>query len=311
MLAVLKMAAGLVAGASVLTLLAPVVAEAIATLPPFFPSAAGTALDDLELPYEDVEFPTSDGLVLRGWFVPAENPDAPAVLYAPATARDQRSGLSLVPELRRAGFHSLLFSYRGHGISDGARGKFTYGSSESLDVDAAVGYLSETRGIDKIAVIGHSAGAVSGILSGARNATVGAVVAVAPFTCIDDIWQTNRPALVPRAVLNWTLRLSEKWRGFSRSEVCPVEVIDRIAPRPLLLIHGLEDKRITEDQAREIFEAAREPKSLWLVEGATHSGIREHALDALIPQVVTFLNRALRVPAGHIPSQPHPRPARF
>jgi alpha-beta hydrolase superfamily lysophospholipase len=311
MLAVLKVAAGLVAGASVLTLLAPVVGEAIATLPPFFPSAAATALDDLDLSYEDVEFPTSDGLVLRGWFVPAENPDAPAVLYAPATAHDQRSGLSLVPELRRSGFHSLLFSYRGHGISDGARGKFTYGSSESLDVDAAVRYLSETRGIDKIAVIGHSAGAVSGILSGARNAAVGAVVAVAPFTCIDDIWQTNKPALVPRAVLNWTLRLSEKWRGFSRSEVCPVEVIDRIAPRPLLLIHGLEDKRITEDQAREIFEAAREPKSLWLVEGATHSGIREHALDALIPQVVTFLNRALRPPAGHIPGQPHPQPARF
>jgi alpha-beta hydrolase superfamily lysophospholipase len=304
MLAVLKVAAGLVAGASILTFLAPVVGEAIATLPPVFPRAAGAELDALDLPYEDVQFATSDGLILRGWFIPAEKANAPAVLYAPATSHDQRSGLSLVPELRAAGYHSLLFSYRGHGASDGARGKFTYGSSESIDVDAAVRYLHDTRGINRIGIIGHSAGAVSGILSGARNAAVGAVVAVAPFTCIDDIWQTNRPALVPRAVMNWTLWLSERWRGFNRNEICPVEVIDRISPRPLLLIHGLEDKRITEEQAREIFDAARQPKSLWLVEGATHSGVREQALDALVPQVITFLNQALQVPPNHSSGQP-------
>jgi dipeptidyl aminopeptidase/acylaminoacyl peptidase len=233
----------------------------------------------LGLPYKDVTFPTTDGLTLRGWFVPAEQPDAPAIVYAPATSHDQRSGLSLVPAFHEAGYHVLLFSYRGHALSDGRKGQFTYGDIESQDVDAAVQFLRETEGFERIAAVGHSVGAVSAILSAARNPQIEAVVAVAPFTCVAEVWQTSRPAVVPSFVLDWTLWVAEKTRGFDREEVCPLSVVERIAPRPLLLIHGTDDRRITEEQMRRLFGAAEEPKSLWLVQGATHSGIRSPVLD--------------------------------
>ncbi len=294
MLKILKIAAGVLASASFFTLVAPVVGEMIATLPPPFPVAAARSVIGLDMPYEEVSFPTSDGLTLRGWFIPAQAADAPAIVYAPATRHDQRSGLSLVPDFHGAGYHVLLFSYRGHGRSDGRRGFFTYGSAESHDLDAAVRFLSEVKGVRRMGVIGHSAGAVAAILSAARNPRIGAVTAVAPFTCIAEVWNANRPPFVPPLLLNWALWVAEKRNGFDRDDICPIDVIDQIAPRPLLVIHGTADQRISPDQVVRLFAAARQPKLLWFVQGATHSSIRSPALDQLAPQVIDFFDAALK-----------------
>jgi alpha-beta hydrolase superfamily lysophospholipase len=292
----LKIAAGVVAGVTLLTLAAPIVGETIATFPPPFPKSAAEPPAGTGLAYEDVTFSTTDGLTLRGWFFPAERPGAPAMIYAPATSHDQRSGLSLVPAFHDAGYHVLLFSYRGHALSDGRKGSFTYGEAESRDVDAAAQFLFEAKGIRQISVVGHSVGAVSAILSAARNPLIDAVVAVAPFNCVTDVWFTSRPKLVPPFVLDWTLWVAEKTRGFDREEVCPLQVVEQIAPRPLLVIHGTEDRRITEAQVQELFAAAEQPKSLWLVEGASHSGIRNPVLDELAGDVIIFLNSAWHQP---------------
>lgn len=290
---ILKIAAGVLAGAALLTLVGPIVGETIAILPPSFPKGTPSPLELLGLPYEDISFPSSDGLVLRGWFVPAASDEAPAIVYAPATAHDQRSGLSLVPALHQAGYHVLLFSYRGHALSDGKRGAFTYGDAESRDLDAAVRFLRETGRADQIALVGHSVGAVSAILSAARNPLVGAVVAVAPFTCVSDVWYTSRPELVPSFVLDWALWVAEKRRGFDREQICPIKVIDRIAPRPLLIVHGTEDQRITKSQVSRLFSAALEPKTLWLVEGANHREIRSPVLEEMSEELIAFLDSAL------------------
>ena len=121
--------------------------------------------------------------------------------------------------LHEAGYSVLLFSYRGHGESEGNPWGFTYGAVESHDVDAAVRYLKEQRGAEKIAVIGHSAGAVSALLSAARNPDIDAVVAASPFLSIESIWQTNRPPWIPQEVNNLYLRLSELRKEYSRQEM--------------------------------------------------------------------------------------------
>jgi uncharacterized protein len=294
MLKVLKVAAGILVGASLLTLVGPIVGETIATSPPAFPRKAFNPGTELGLPYEEVTFPTADGLALGGWFVPAEQPDAPAIVYAPATRHDQRSGLSLVPAFHEAGYHILLFSYRGQGRSEGKKGAFTYGQAESRDVDAAVRFLHEVKGIGRVGLIGHSAGAASAVLSAARTPEVGAVVAVAPFNCVTEVWNTSRPPFVPGFIMDWTLWVAEKRGGFDRTDLCPLDVVDQIAPRPLLVIHGTGDQRITEAQVRRLFAAARAPKTLWLVPGATHSSVRSPVLDELAPRVIAFFDAALR-----------------
>jgi dipeptidyl aminopeptidase/acylaminoacyl peptidase len=245
---------------------------------------------DLGISYEEVAFETSEELILRGWFFPADNQDAPAILYAPATANDLRSGISLVRPLHQAGYHVLLFSYRGHGFSDGNRFGFTYGASESKDIDAAVRYLHESKGIQKIGAIGHSVGAVSIILSAARNPHIDVIIAASPFNSMEEVWETNRPTFFPKPLLDLSMRLSEWRKGFTRDEVRPEDVIAQIAPRPLLLIHGSEDKRITHEQATRLYDTAQEPKRMWLVDGASHGEVRTPALDYLIKKIIDFLN---------------------
>jgi len=266
--------------------------ELVATIAPVFSQEAALSAKDLGILYEEVAFKTSDDLILRGWYFPAAEQEAPAILYAPATANDLRSGLSLVIPLHEAGYHVLLFSYRGSGSSDGNRLGFTYGALESRDVDAAVEFLHETKRIQQIGAIGHSVGAVSIILSAARNPSIDVVVAASPFTTIEEIWQTNRPVIIPKPLLELSMRLSEIRKGFAREEICPEDVIAHIAPRPILLIHGSEDKRITQEQAMRLFSFAQEPKKMWLVEGAGHGEVRSPVLDYLIQDIIEFFDDA-------------------
>ena len=69
-----KIAVGILAGVSLLTLAGPVVGETIATLPPSFTENKIDPITEAGLSFEDVAFPTSNGLSLRGWFIPAERP---------------------------------------------------------------------------------------------------------------------------------------------------------------------------------------------------------------------------------------------
>jgi len=284
----------LVVSLSFVTICGPLLGELVATMPPIFIAKhAVLSVQELGLPYEEISFSTIDGVVLRGWFFPSEDQDAPAILYAPATSKDQRSGLSLVHPFHQAGFNVLLFSYRGHGLSDGRYHGFSYGARESLDVDAAVRYLSDEKGIRKIGAIGHSAGAVSIILSAARNPHIDAVAAASPFRSMEEVWITNSPAFLPAPFLEFMMRLSEYIKGFSREQVRPQDVIADIAPRPLLIIHSIDDKRITFEQAIDLYDAAAEPKRMWLIEGVSHAQVRTVVMDERIEEIVDFFSKAL------------------
>jgi dipeptidyl aminopeptidase/acylaminoacyl peptidase len=268
--------------------------ETVATMAPPFPFKADSIVKELDLNFEVVEFAAVDGRNLRGWFFPTENPNAPAVLYAPGTAKDQRSGLSLVKPLHAAGYQVLLFSYRGHGESDGTRFGFTYGAKESQDVDAAVRFLNEQKGIQRIGAIGHSAGAVSIILSAARNSDLDVIVAASPFASLEEVWKNNRPAIVPTFLLDAMLDSSEQLRGYSREQVRALDAIAHVSPKPLLYIHGDQDRRISTEQAFRLFEAAEGPKELWLLENADHGQVHSIGLEQLMPQIVLFLDQALK-----------------
>ncbi|MGQ9666116.1 MAG: alpha/beta hydrolase [Anaerolineae bacterium] len=306
-----KILAGILLGGTIVTIIGPMVGEIIATLPPIFPPKEHDPLTVLGLSYENVAFPTADGLTLRGWWIPAGAPNAPAVIYAPGTGHDQRSGLPLAGRLHQAGYHVLLFSYRGYGGSDGDEFGFTYGQRESEDIDAAVRFLKEQKGIRAIGVIGFSAGAASAILSAARNPDVQAVVAAASFTTVSEVWDTNMPAFIPPFFREWLILLAEWRKGFQREAVEPIKVVGKIAPRPLLLIYGDADRRVTLAQARKLRDAAGLSAQLWVVRGATHNAIQSQALVQLAPNIIAFLNQSLRHSQEHQMVEVPARPAAF
>jgi fermentation-respiration switch protein FrsA (DUF1100 family) len=131
---------------------------------------------DVGLPYEDVVFPSADGVELRGWFLPQDVRDgaaAPAIAFVHGWPWNRlgnqaghlpfadRSVDFLVPAkaLHGAGFHVLLFDLRNHGESGGAP-PVTLGLHEARDVVGAVRMLRGRPEVDgdRIGLVGTSMG---------------------------------------------------------------------------------------------------------------------------------------------------------
>ena len=47
-------------------------------------------------------------------------------------------------------------------------------------------------------------------------------------------------------------------------------IVDRVSPVPLALIHSTRDEFVPIDQAQQVFERARTPKRLWVVNALNH-----------------------------------------
>jgi fermentation-respiration switch protein FrsA (DUF1100 family) len=63
--------------------------------------------------------------------------------------------------------------------------------------------------------------------------------------------------------------------------------VENLAPRPLLLVHGTSDTILSHEASEDIYERAKQPKRLTLIEGAGH-GLAE-ARDDLIEMLEMFI----------------------
>jgi hypothetical protein len=75
--------------------------------------------------HEDVSFETSDGLTLRGWYVPSKN--GAAVISFPGRKGPQKPARMLA----RHGYGVLVFDRRGEGESDGEPNIFGWGGDRT------------------------------------------------------------------------------------------------------------------------------------------------------------------------------------
>jgi fermentation-respiration switch protein FrsA (DUF1100 family) len=88
-----------------------------------------------------------------------------------------------------------------------------------------------------------------------------------------------------------------KWiMNVDASQLRPIDLIGRIAPRPVMLAHGMLDEIVPVRHAYTLFKAAEEPKELWIVPGAHHVGARDKDPDGYFFRVERFLRQAL-IPA--------------
>jgi fermentation-respiration switch protein FrsA (DUF1100 family) len=81
--------------------------------------------------------------------------------------------------------------------------------------------------------------------------------------------------------------------GFSATAISPVAAAPRIAPRPLLIIHGELDTYTPPAQARAIYAAAEDPKQLWIIPEATHTTGHSTTPEEYERRVSEFFQQAL------------------
>jgi pimeloyl-ACP methyl ester carboxylesterase len=163
------------------------------------------------------------------------------------------------------------FDFRGHGESEGESG---FGALEHLDVDAVAG-LAREDGSRKVVTFGGSLGGIAVIRHAAILGGVDAVVAVStPAT-----WDGHEsPAVRRLATLSvsragrWLLRSMgvRVVRAFDRVEA-PVDLVAKISPIPLVIVHGRDDHFFDEEQAWLLYRRAEEPKRLLMADRFGHA----------------------------------------
>ncbi len=255
------------------------------------------------LAFEAVEFESSDGITLRGWFIPAENGSG-TIIFAHGYRGNRLElgvpALGLARSLVESGFNVLLFDFRNSGESEGD--VTTLGYHEVKDIYGAVEWLKRERAdqAEKIGVIGFSMGAVTAILAAAGEPRVEAVVADSPFSDLRSYLSGNMRIWtgLPDVPFTWTiLTLLPPLLGVEVDAVSPRAVIPELE-QPVLLVHTDGDDTIPVAES-EILAAAGRPDrtELWVVSGTRHVGARQVDPAAYDSRVIEFFRRALGVPA--------------
>ena len=244
---------------------------------------------ELGVPYEEVSFRTEDGLLLGGWWLPSAGAKRTLIaLHGHRGARHHCVGIGAA--LWRRGANVLLFDHRGRGSSEGE--SISLGHFESLDALAAVGYALSRAPDVPVGVIGYSMGGAVALICAARDGRVGAVVADSPFASERGLVR----ALLGKQIgpLNGPVAaLSEHLLPYDPREVEPLQEVTKIAPRAALFVHGLLDETCDPKDSVRLYEAAGEPKELWLLEGAGHCDAYFLDREAYCERVAAFFEEHL------------------
>lgn len=277
------------------------------------PKPVTTTPASLGLAFRDVAFPSrTDHLRLRGWFIPGVRRDGQltaqrAIVMVHGTRQNRTDSgaheLELSAALARRGYAILAFDMRGMGQSPPA--PLSFGSLESRDVEGAVDFLRfgpvpfhELPRPRIIGAWGVSMGAATLILAAAREPAIAAVVADSPYADVVPLLEREVPKRnVPTAFTLGALLAAQIVYGVDYFGSKPVDAIGRLAPRPLLLIHGLSDQYVPLANSDALFSAATVPANAhvtrWLVPGATHAQAFPRNKTEYLTRVVAFFDQAL------------------
>lgn len=260
------------------------------------PVAGNPAL--LGLSYEEVSFPSiDDDLTLRGWYLPVQDGEPVIIMIhgADGNRADPSIGmLGIASGLVEHGYNVLMFDLRGHGESEGNR--MSAGFYEKRDLLGAVDFV-KGRGLERIGVLGFSAGAATSLMGTAESDDIDAVVADSSFADLKDMMEPefSKRTKFPKFFLGPLLFMVKVMYGVDFNAVKPVESVAEIEPRPILFIHGELDETVPLEHAYRLRDASQSDESqLWVVPEAGHVRAYVTRPEEYISRITTFFDGVLR-----------------
>jgi uncharacterized protein len=237
---------------------------------------------------QSVTFGPDSARMLAAWYVP---PRAGAtVILVHGTGAERASLLEETRLLARAGFGVLTLDLPGQGLSAGIT---RWGDPEERAVSAAVDWLSTRREVDRerIGAFGLSFGGYVLLQSAVAERRLKALVLASTPEDLDAETRRANGAWGTLSALPalWVLH---RYRGQVR-ELPPREAVAALAPRAVLIIGGERDRLVPPSAARALFDAAREPKELWIIPAAGHAGFAAVAGEEYGRRLAAFFAGAL------------------
>lgn len=244
----------------------------------------------LDLAPQDVLFESNDGTNLHGWFIPAEEQPIGTVIHLHGSDRNISYTVKNSHWLAQYGFNVFVFDYRGYGRSEGQPSR--RGVVE--DAVAAIEHVRSRSEVDpdRVFLWGQSMGGQLAIVAADRvgRVAIRAVVAEATYASYRHHVKDKLAEMGPLWLIQWGAWL------VTRDTYAAQDVVGRIAPTPILVIHGTADRGVKPYHSEWLYSAAGEPKDIWRVEGFGHLDVFKDPVYR--ERLVQFLTRHVRADAS-------------
>ncbi len=244
------------------------------------------------------EFVSEDEFLKGNFLVPRGEGPFPGIckFHGLPGSSDQVSGIA--SRLATSGFVVLTFDFRGFRSSEGL---FSL-AKEVKDAWNAVSHLLRFKKVMKgwVGVFGSSYGGAVAVLAAVKDKRISAVGIRAP---VYDTLEFARSPIIQSEIDCLLAEFQDVIHGLSDTEtrrqilnemiedakkLNPISEVQKISPRPLLVIAGDADKMIKLDGIRALYEAAKQPKKLIVIKGADHELTDHQAFEETNKTIVTW-----------------------
>jgi pimeloyl-ACP methyl ester carboxylesterase len=241
---------------------------------------------------------TEDGVAIDAWHDPAPDNDRSLGLVVAHgfTGSWRRPSIRRVARVFATRAGVITFDFRGHGRSTGAS---TVGDREVLDLRAAVEWAREL-GYERLATVGFSMGASVAIRHAGQHGQEEHLVGVVAVSGPSRWYYRGTPAmrrahwLIERPLGRLTSRVALRTRisdqGWNPVPVPPYALVARIAPIPLLVVHGDADHYFPVEHGEHLYQQAAEPRELWIERGFGHA--ENAASEELLHRIGEWVDKA-------------------
>jgi uncharacterized protein len=250
------------------------------------------------LNWQTISLFANDGVHLEAWFIPPDPAsDGATLIYVHGLGGNRGDLLPQAVAMVEQGYGALLLDLRNHGTSHGSI--TTLGLREVEDVRGAMNYLLSRADVNpnKIGLVGYSMGGATVLRAAARIPQVRVVIAENAYSTLRENLANGivvRSGLPPMLFASMILWLGERITGLRIDAIRPIDDIARLGSRGAMLIHGKQDAMVAVENSQRLYAAASGPKSLFIIENASHIGLFDADPVEFANRVGGFLECHLR-----------------
>lgn len=238
---------------------------------------------------ESIEF-ESDGNVLRGWWLPAEDYQA-VMIFAHGYMMNKCEFTPDAAHWWKRGISGLLFDHRAHGHSSGKTCGF--GIYEKVDIVNAVKIAREKKPGARIILVGSSMGSAAIVFAQAENPGLADLLIL--DSCYSQLasaslgWWRFLGGNSLAMLLSPTVLLAAPFAGFNPFKVDVAKALQGLTATPILFLHGDRDSLALPSEAKRNIAAHGGQHTVVWFDGCGHSEARWIQPDKYHTVIAQFL----------------------
>jgi len=250
--------------------------------------------------YETINFTSRDGINLEGWYVEV-NSSSPVVIFVHGGYENGKCKPEILLSasyLSKNNINVFMIDLRNHGHSEVVSDYFYLGQKEYLDVLGAYDWLVEDKSYNpkSIGIVSISTYALASTLA-FDESEIGAMWLDSPIIDFPLLVGNELERLgFPRMLASPAITMGERLVGVNIDDKVPLEVASRAGDRPMYLVHGDSDVRISNEHSKKFYNKAVEAEAnvtLWLVEDSAHVDALWEYSSEYESRIVTFFTDSL------------------